>query len=55
MSIEQLRERMPALRQREHALRAELQAIADQANDRANLPTPSGDPHRVPHPPARRC
>ena len=26
---------MPSLRQREHALRAELQAIADQANDRA--------------------
>src|ERR1017187_8574335 len=35
ISIEQLRERMPALRQRELALRAELQAIADQANDRA--------------------
>ena len=35
MSIDQLRERMPALRQREQALRAELQAIADQANDRA--------------------
>ena len=35
VSIEQLRERMPPLRQREHALRAELQAIADQANDRA--------------------
>jgi site-specific DNA recombinase len=35
LSIEQLRERMPALRQREQALRAELQAIADQANDRA--------------------
>jgi site-specific DNA recombinase len=35
VSIEQLRERMPALRQREHTLRAELQAIADQANDRA--------------------
>ena len=37
LSIEQLRERMPALRQREQALRAELQAIADQANDRANF------------------
>jgi site-specific DNA recombinase len=37
MSIEQLRERMPALRQREQTLRAELQAIADQANDRAAL------------------
>src|SRR6202165_4378340 len=37
MSIEQLRERMPALRQREHSLRAELQAIADQANDQANF------------------
>ena len=37
MSIEQLRERMPALRQREHALRAELQAISDQANDQAAL------------------
>jgi len=35
MSIEQLRERMPGLRQREQALRGELQAIADQANDRA--------------------
>ena len=35
MSIEQLRERMPGLRQREQTLRAELQAIADQANDRA--------------------
>jgi len=37
VSLEQLRERMPSLRQREHALRAELQAIADQANDRAAL------------------
>jgi site-specific DNA recombinase len=37
LSIEQLRERMPALRQREQALRAELQAIADQANDQAAL------------------
>jgi site-specific DNA recombinase len=35
LSIEQLRERMPALRQREQRLRAELQAIADQTNDRA--------------------
>jgi site-specific DNA recombinase len=35
MSIEQLRERMPTLRQREQTLRAELQAITDQANDRA--------------------
>src|SRR5271156_1943810 len=35
MSIEQMRVRMPALRQRDQALRAELQAIADQANDRA--------------------
>jgi site-specific DNA recombinase len=34
LSIEQLRERMPALRQRQQTLRAELQAIADQANDR---------------------
>jgi site-specific DNA recombinase len=34
MSIEQLRGRMPALRQREQALRVELQAMADQANDR---------------------
>jgi site-specific DNA recombinase len=37
MSIEELRERMPSLRQREQALRAELQAIADQANDRATF------------------
>ena len=35
LSIEQLRERMPGLRQREQTLRAELQAIADQAHDRA--------------------
>ena len=35
LSIEQLRERMPALRQRERAIRAELQAIIDQAADRA--------------------
>ncbi|MGA2890746.1 MAG: recombinase family protein [Terracidiphilus sp.] len=35
MSTEQLRERMPELRQREQTLRDELQAIADQANDRA--------------------
>jgi len=37
VSLDQLRERMPSLRQREQALRAELQAIADQANDRAAL------------------
>jgi site-specific DNA recombinase len=35
LSLEQLRERMPMLRQRKQALRAELQAMADQANDRA--------------------
>ena len=35
LSIEQLRERMPGLRQRQQTLRAELQSIADQANDRA--------------------
>ena len=35
LSIEQLRERMPGLRQRQQALRAELQAIADQTHDRA--------------------
>src|SRR5271154_3326727 len=32
--IEQLRDRMPLLRQRQQSLRAELQAIADQSNDR---------------------
>src|SRR6202048_3917627 len=37
MSIEQLRERMPTLRQREQAVRAELQAITDQADDRATF------------------
>jgi len=37
LSLEQLRERMPSLRQREQTLRAELQAIADQANDRATF------------------
>lgn len=35
LSIEQLRERMPMLRQRQQALGAELQAIADQTYDRA--------------------
>ena len=35
LSLEQLRERMPTLRQRKQTLRAELQAIADQASDRA--------------------
>src|SRR5258708_5038001 len=35
LSIEQLRERMPVLRQRQQTLRTELQAIADQTNDRA--------------------
>ena len=35
LSIEQLRERMPALRHREQMLRSELQAITDQINDRA--------------------
>src|SRR6202163_1088200 len=37
LSLEKLRERIPALRQREPTLRAELPAIADQANDRANF------------------
>jgi site-specific DNA recombinase len=35
LSIEHLRERMPGLRGREQMLGAELQAIADQTNDRA--------------------
>src|SRR5499427_5602081 len=35
LSLEQLRERMPVLRQRQQALRTELQAITDQSNDRA--------------------
>jgi site-specific DNA recombinase len=35
VSLEQLRERMPSLRQRQQASRAELQSIADQANDRS--------------------
>jgi site-specific DNA recombinase len=37
LSLEQLRERMPSLRQREQTLRAELRAIADQTNDRAKF------------------
>jgi len=37
VSIEQLRERMPTLRRREQSVRAELQAITDQANDRATV------------------
>ena len=35
LAIEQLRERMPMLRQRERSIRTELQAIADQTADRA--------------------
>jgi site-specific DNA recombinase len=35
VSIEQLRERMPAQRQRERSIRTELQAITDQTVDRA--------------------
>ena len=35
VSLEQLRERMPPLRQRERALSAELQSIADQHRDQA--------------------
>ena len=34
LSLEQLRERMPSLRQREQALRGELQSIADQTRER---------------------
>ncbi len=34
LSLEQLRERMPPLRQREQALRTELQSIADQTRER---------------------
>jgi site-specific DNA recombinase len=37
LSLEQLRSRMPSLRQRERVLRTELQAIADQATDRATF------------------
>jgi len=35
LSLEQLRERMPALRQREQTLRTELHALAEQTRDRA--------------------
>jgi site-specific DNA recombinase len=35
LSLEQLRERMPALRERERTLRTELQSIADQTRERA--------------------
>src|SRR6266850_248694 len=35
LSLEQLRERLPPLRQREQALRTELQSIADQTRERA--------------------
>jgi site-specific DNA recombinase len=35
LSIEKLRERMPALRNREQMLRSELRAITEQINDRA--------------------
>ena len=35
LSLDELRRRMPELRQREHALQTELLAILDQVNDRA--------------------
>ena len=35
LSLDELRRRMPELRQREHALQTELQSILDQINDRA--------------------
>jgi site-specific DNA recombinase len=35
LSLDALRQRMPDLRQREHALQTELQAIVDQVNERA--------------------
>lgn len=34
LSLDELRQRMPTLRQREHAIRAESQAIVDQVRDR---------------------
>jgi site-specific DNA recombinase len=37
LSLEQLRERVPSLRQREQTLRAELQAVVDQTSDRAKF------------------
>lgn len=37
LSLDELRQRMPALRQREQTLHGELQAIADRANDRATF------------------
>jgi site-specific DNA recombinase len=37
LSLDRLHELIPALRQREHTLRAELQAIADQATDGATF------------------
>ena len=37
LSLEQLRERVPSLRQREQTLRAELQAVVDQAGDHAKF------------------
>ena len=35
LSLDELRHRMPELRRREYAIRAELQSIADQTTDRA--------------------
>jgi site-specific DNA recombinase len=35
LSLDELRHRMPALRQRENAMQAELQSIVDQVNDKA--------------------
>jgi site-specific DNA recombinase len=39
MSIEQLRERMPTLRQREQSVRAELQAITEQSSYASRRPS----------------
>jgi site-specific DNA recombinase len=52
--LEQLRERMPVLRQREQAFRSELQAIADQTKDRC-VSAFGRNAYRIPCSLAQRC
>src|SRR5260370_34546490 len=53
LSIDQLRERVPLLHQHQKTLRAELQSIVDQTNDRAGF-LRLADPHRIPYSLAQR-
>jgi hypothetical protein len=43
LSLDELRRRMPELRQREHALQTELNSILDQISDRTRIDAMLGD------------